>query len=288
MIRTVFVSSTVYDLEAERGFIKSLLEQHRGPARFSVLLSEEPSFPVNPLDVVNKHSCQICLDKIAHADYCTTLIKNRYGIANVSDEDGLISITHKEFREAYRIRLPIFVFVDHRTWNARKRFKEQGIQHFVPEKHLHVFDFIDEISRQPRNNWIYFYRNRRDMRSAIEQMLFNFDDASFVADVTVPDGTIVHTNEEFEKVRQIKNSGCVIWEGRYLQEENSGASGLVPSNSTIAIPRTLPGETVRFAVTFRAPKYPSTCESYWKMVDSYRRPIFPDKKGLFCRVKITY
>jgi hypothetical protein len=286
--KVVFVSSTVYDLERERAFLKSLLEHRRRPVTFSTILSEEPSFPITPVDLATKHSYQICLDKIASADYFIALIKNRYGSQNVEDNGELISITHREYREAYRRRLPIFALVDRRTWNARKRHKEGRSQGFVPAKHLHVFDFIDEISKLQRNNWMYFYRNRVDMKLALEQVLFNFDDATFIADVTIPDGSIIHTDEPFEKVWAIKNTGCVAWKNRYLREENSGASGLVASTPRIAIPRTAPGETARLAVKFSAPKYPCTCESYWKMVDSKDRHLFPKKKGIYCRVKVIY
>jgi hypothetical protein len=286
--KVVFVSSTVYDLETERAFLKTVLEQRRRPVRFSTILSEEPSFPITPTDLGTKHSYQICLDKIASADYFVALVKNRYGTSNVEDNGELISITHREYREAYRRRLPIFALVDRRTWNARKRYKEGRSQRFVPAKHLRVFDFIDEISRLPRNNWMYFYRNRLDMKLTLEQVLFNFDDATFGADVTIPDGSIIHTDERFEKVWAIKNTGCVTRKNRYLQEENSGASGLVASTPRIAIPRTAPGETAGLSVKFRAPKYPCTCESYWKMVDPQGRYVFPKKKGVYCRVKVIY
>jgi hypothetical protein len=221
-------------------------------------------------------------------DYCLVFIKKRYGAPIVEDRGELISITHKEYREAFRQRLPLFTFVDYRTWNARNTYKHGRQQGFVPAKHLRVFDLIDEIQKQPRSNWMYFYKTRADLKAVIEQVLFNFDDSAFVGDVTVPDGTIVQVEKEFEKVWEIRNAGCVVWEDRYLREENTGASGLIPISRQIPIPIALPGETVRLAVRFKAPKYPCTCESYWKMLDSNGRYCLPDLKGLFCRVKVVY
>ena len=50
------------------------------------------------------------------------------------------------------------------------------------------------------------------------------DDAStFVADVTVPDGTIMPPFFEFEKIWRIRNSGTVPWVGRWLARR--GATG---------------------------------------------------------------
>jgi hypothetical protein len=132
------------------------------------------------------------------------------------------------------------------------------------------------------------YRDLRDIRAVIKKALFSFDDSGFVADVTIPDGMIVRVDEAFEKIWEIRNNGCVIWEGRRLQEDNAGASGLVPTEGTIDIPRTLPGTTTRLSVGFKAPPYPCTCESYWKMIDTNGRHVFPKKKGLYCRVKVIY
>jgi hypothetical protein len=286
--KVAFVSSTVYDLERERSLLRSVLEDFVGPVRFTALLSEDPAFPLTPLDLAEKHSYQICLDKIAEADYFLLLIKNRYGATNVPDGDDMISITHREYREAYRLRLPLFTFVDRRTWNARNRHKKGNVQRFVPSTQLRVFDLLDEITRQPRSMWLNIYRNPRDIRTVVERALFSFDDSVFVADVTIPDGTIVHANQTFEKIWEIRNNGCVIWENRRLQEDNTGASGLVPAEGRIEVPRTLPGSTVRLSVTFKAPPYPCTCESYWKMIGPDGRLLFPNKKGLYCRIKVVF
>jgi hypothetical protein len=286
--RVAFVSSTVVDLEKERSFVKSVLQDFDGPVRFATLLSEDPTFPVTPRDLATQHAYQICLDKVGLADYFILLIKNRYGTANIDHEGDIISITHREYREAYRRRLPIFTFVDSRTWKARNLVKSGKNQRFVPLEQVRVFDLIDEIARQPRSMWMYFYRDSRQIRSALNTALFGFDDSSFVADVTVPDGTVVRTGAIIEKVWEIKNSGCVVWDERYLKEENEGASGLTASQPIIAVPRTAPGAAVQLRVELRAPAYPATCESYWKMTLPDGRYAFPKMKGLYCRVKVIY
>ncbi|MHB9131149.1 MAG: DUF4062 domain-containing protein [Armatimonadota bacterium] len=285
--RRIFLSSTVYDLGEERQAIKAYLERHRGLVRFTIYASEEPTFPVNPDDLGRKHSYQICIDKVADCDYMLLLIKQRYGAPLIEDHGEKISITHREYREAYRRQMPIFTFVDQRTWDARKRFKAGESQSFIPQQHVGLFHFLDEIVHQQRN-WMFIHTGIPQMRTVLRSSLFRFDDSSFVADVTVPDGTIIRVNEEFTKIWEIRNTGCVAWEGRTLIEENTGVSGLVPSERRVALATTLPGETLNISVRFIAPKYPCSCESYWKMIDASGRYCYPRKKGLFCRVKVIY
>jgi Domain of unknown function (DUF4062) len=56
--KKVFISSTVYDLRAERDLIRSLIEGfNRVPGiRFECLVSDHPDFPISPTDRALKHS----------------------------------------------------------------------------------------------------------------------------------------------------------------------------------------------------------------------------------------
>ncbi len=42
------------------------------------------------------------------------------------------------------------------------------------------------------------------------------DASTFVADVTIPDGTLMKPYQLFEKTWRIRNSGTVLWKGRWL------------------------------------------------------------------------
>lgn len=288
MIKNIFISSTVYDLWRERAMIRTFLEHYDKDniVKIKCSMSDYPDFRITPDALKNKHSYDICTDNIENADYFLLLLKKRYGASFINYESDLISITHLEYREACRKRLPIFIFVDQRTWNAKNRLAKGKTQKFVPDKQIQLFYFIDEIRKKAQGNWISFYRNYNEIETVLRTNLFGFDDSGFVADVTIPDGTLVATGEKFEKIWEIENTGMVVWEGRYLREENSGVSGLAPNATQIPIPRTLPGERVRLAVCFSTPKLPATCESYWKMIDSKGQYCFPHLSGVFCRVKI--
>ncbi|MDD5360825.1 MAG: NBR1-Ig-like domain-containing protein [Ignavibacteria bacterium] len=287
ILKHIFISSTVYDLKDERTFVKTLLENYDGMVRFKCIASEANDFPITPEDLVTKHSYSICVDKIRHADYFFLFIKKRYGDPIIEHMGDFISITHREYREAYKKKLPLFIFVNQQTWDSRNSYKKDVPQNFVSKKHIKIFDFIDEITNQLTNNWIFFYKDTADIENHIKNVLFNFDDSIFISE-TIPDGKIVEINEEFQKTWELKNNGCTIWENRFLQEVNSNASGLTPSDTKIPIPTVLPNEIVKLAINFKAPKYPCICESYWKMVDSLGKRCFPNKKGIWCKVKVEY
>jgi Domain of unknown function (DUF4062)/Ig-like domain from next to BRCA1 gene len=287
--RRAFLSSTIYDLEAEREIVQRTLDAYVGEVRFECIRSDggEPRFLINPDDLRNKHSYEICVDKVAECNYFVLLLNTRYGRSLVEDSGRHISITHREYREAYARRLPLFVFVNQRTWDARHEITTRGSQNYVPQDQTGIFQFIDEITHSPRSNWIERYRRPEDIGEYLRRYLFEYDDSRFVSDITVPDGQRILVDSEIEKTWEIENTGCVVWRNRFLQVENALASGLTPLQERIAIPETRPGSGVRITVRFHSPKYPGTCESYWKMVDSDGKAFFPKKKGLFCRVQVV-
>lgn len=128
--------------------------------------------------------------------------------------------------------------------------------------------------------------------------------SGFIKDVTYPDNSLVHVGEIFEKAWEVVNLGTEPWDGWHLQciddclevstksgkEASKGTAcqyGLIPLQSRIAIPYTLPGEHVRLAVRFRAPDLPCSVVSHWKTVDASGVQMFPHLTGLYCMVKVT-
>lgn len=287
--KRVFISSTVYDLNTERQFVRSLLENYkRIPGiRFECLVSDGPDFPISPIDRATAHSYDICIDNVARADYFVLLLKQRYGDAIIEHNGEQISITHREFREAHRRKIPRFVLVDQRTWDAKNAYENGNNQDFVKSKHVPIFTFIDEIRTKTKGNWLDIYRDEKHIASTINNFLRGYDDSTFIDDLSIPNGHMVTTGTSFTKTWVIENMGLMTWKGRFLREENPGASGLVPDAFIIPIPLTRPGNRVTISVKFTAPEYPATCVSYWKMVDSDGKLCFPAKMGLDCRVKVT-
>jgi hypothetical protein len=88
-------------------------------------------------------------------------------------------------------------------------------------------------------------------------------DAAFVADVTVPDGTVFEPGARIDKIWRIRNSGGCPWESGYTWVFMSGDQmGAAPSQ---AVPATAVGGNVDIGVTLYAPSAPGTYAGYWRM-----------------------
>jgi hypothetical protein len=88
-------------------------------------------------------------------------------------------------------------------------------------------------------------------------------DAAFVADVTVPDGTVFSPGARIDKIWRIRNSGNCPWESGYTWVFVSGDQmGAAPSQ---AVPATAAGGNVDIGVTMYAPATPGTYTGYWRM-----------------------
>ncbi|GAB4415977.1 MAG: hypothetical protein Kow00106_11510 [Anaerolineae bacterium] len=93
------------------------------------------------------------------------------------------------------------------------------------------------------------------------------DEASFVADVTVPDGLVVQPGETFVKTWRVRNTGNTTWTTgyslRFVAGDQMGAPDSVP------LPRAVqPGEVVELSVTLRAPTRPGRHRSTWKLANA--------------------
>lgn len=114
------------------------------------------------------------------------------------------------------------------------------------------------------------------------------DHSRFIADITVPDGSQVKTNEIFVKVWEIQNSGTVPWYNRYLERDDLPIGPTqCQSADRIAIGNTLPNERVKINVTVTAPSTPGTCMVKWKMVDEEGRLFFPSSRPVYFLVKVV-
>ncbi|MBE0699689.1 MAG: hypothetical protein IH586_22415 [Anaerolineaceae bacterium] len=90
------------------------------------------------------------------------------------------------------------------------------------------------------------------------------DSASFVADVTVPDGTGAAPGAVFEKTWRIKNSGTTTWSPAYSLVWVDGEK--MGSPESIAIPKEVrPDETVDISVKLTAPTKAGTYQTFFRL-----------------------
>ncbi len=89
--------------------------------------------------------------------------------------------------------------------------------------------------------------------------------ATFIKDVTVPDGTVFKPGEHFTKTWRLKNVGTCTWQN-YALVFDSGAQMSAPP--VVSIPGTVgPGQTVDVSVDLVAPNSAGTYKGYWRLRD---------------------
>ncbi|MFC3453255.1 NBR1-Ig-like domain-containing protein [Amycolatopsis speibonae] len=114
------------------------------------------------------------------------------------------------------------------------------------------------------------------------------DSSSFVADVTIPDDTVVKPGTQFVKVWEIKNTGTVEWKKRYLRRTDLPvAPGACRTPDRIPVNDTAPQGNVQVTVTVSTPPTaPADCKVFWKMVDEQDRELFPGNKPIYFSVLV--
>lgn len=73
----------------------------------------------------------------------------------------------------------------------------------------------------------------------------------------------IRLGEQFTKTWEIMNNGTLPWTDKTELRLAWGTSGLEPEATILKCPILMPGEKGIIAVTFRAPEFPGTFESYW-------------------------
>lgn len=96
------------------------------------------------------------------------------------------------------------------------------------------------------------------------------DDSEFVADLTVPDGTVLAPGASFVKAWRLRNSGTCTWTtGYWLYDEFYGVPETrISGPESIAMPREVaPGETIDLSVDMTAPSEAGEYTSRWRMAN---------------------
>ncbi len=91
--------------------------------------------------------------------------------------------------------------------------------------------------------------------------------ASYIADVTIPDGTYINPGAPFVKTWRLKNVGTCAWTPSYALSYYDGES--FGNRSPVYLGRWVsPGQTIDVSITLTAPTSGGTYRGYWKLQNS--------------------
>ena len=90
------------------------------------------------------------------------------------------------------------------------------------------------------------------------------DRVVFVADVTIPDNTVLAPGTAFKKTWKVQNAGTTTWTTGYALAFISGEQ--MSSTNSVALTQTVaPGAQIDISVDMVAPTNNGTYQGYWKM-----------------------
>jgi hypothetical protein len=87
----------------------------------------------------------------------------------------------------------------------------------------------------------------------------------FVADVTIPDGTVLNTNQAFTETWRLKNVGTCTWTSGYKLVFDGGDRMSAPDYVTLTSGTVSPGSTVDISVDLKAPADTGTYQGNYRL-----------------------
>lgn len=166
---SIMISSTCYDLRQIRTNLAQFISDELG---YIPLLSELPSFPINP-DMSTIENCRARVEN--NADILVLVIGGRYG--SIDDETEK-SITNLEFLAARRKGIPVYAFVQRGilavlpVWMKNKDVDFSG----TVDSTL-LFEFIDKVMNQEKV-WTFAFETAQDIVNILRiQLAYLFHDS---------------------------------------------------------------------------------------------------------------
>ncbi len=92
------------------------------------------------------------------------------------------------------------------------------------------------------------------------------NNSTYVADVTVPDGTTLALGQTFNKIWRVRNTGSCTWGAGYLLVFVGGEA--MGATTSIAVPNTAPNATADLLVPMTAPTTPGAHSGQWRLKSS--------------------
>lgn len=93
--------------------------------------------------------------------------------------------------------------------------------------------------------------------------------AEYIADVTIPDKTIIDADTKFTKTWRLLNDGTCTWTDDYKLVFHSGTLMNGDKKTNAIILPVEPGKLIDISIELRAPKDAGTYKGYWILSDQY-------------------
>ena len=151
------VSSTFYDLRQIRDDLRQFIEG----LGYQPLLSEHPSFPIDP-DATTIENCRRRVEQ--DADVLVLVIGGRYGSIDATPNT---SVTNLEYTSARHKRIPIYVFIDPQVLALLPLWKRNQAADFSEQVDSpRLFEFIEHV-RTIDAVWMNEFTSARDITDAL-------------------------------------------------------------------------------------------------------------------------
>lgn len=168
----VFISSTFYDLK----HIRSSIENFIDTLGYEAVLSEKGSIAYNP-DIPLDESCY---REVHSCDIFVLLIGGRYGSAASNEDKSNVvdfytryeSITKLEYENAVKKDIPVYILIEKPVYSEYDTFKRNRENDNIVYAHVdsvNIFNFIDSIINQPRNNPIHQFEKHIEIENWLKQ-----------------------------------------------------------------------------------------------------------------------
>ncbi|MDD4883536.1 DUF4062 domain-containing protein [Sulfuricurvum sp.] len=174
-IPRVFISSTCYDLKHIRESLKYFVKT----VGYDPVLSDDGDVFYNP----SVHTHDSCIKEVETCQLFILIIGGRYGGTFVGKET---SITNNEYKEAVKNNIPVFalienaVYSDHHVFATNKKNNPEIADQidYPSVDNVKIFDFIDEVRRNVKNNAIFPFGNFSDIEGYLKKqwagMMYDF------------------------------------------------------------------------------------------------------------------
>lgn len=97
--------------------------------------------------------------------------------------------------------------------------------------------------------------------------------AAFIQDVTIPDGSYILPNSVFTKTWELKNTGSCTWNTSYAVVFAGRGSSMSGPAAQLLTSEVKPGETARVSVPLRAPNETGSYNGYWQLRSGDGKPF---------------